>query len=87
MFQELNNAIIDNHLVSIEEPLNTILLELHNNIKLLDKRITTIEDDKDEDQPFTHPCLNYDTHDNANHISYTYHDEEIAEANSFHDEQ
>jgi hypothetical protein len=32
MLQELNNAIIDNLLVSIEEPLNTILLELHNDI-------------------------------------------------------
>ena len=31
--------------------------------------------------------LDADSHDDANHISYTYHDEDIAENNSLHDEQ
>jgi len=54
--QEFNTDIIDYLVVNIEEPLNTILQEFNNDIKLLDERIITVENTFEDDEDIHELC-------------------------------
>ena len=58
--QEFNTDIIDYLVVNIEEPLNTILHEFNDDIKLLDERIITVENTFEDDEDIHESNTNID---------------------------